>query len=111
TECPYCHQFWQKSQAWLEKGDVQVRNILVAVISRKSLPRAAAILESDDPTQAWRENEVNYGEDRPLPDKKPDAKSHKDLRENAKLMNALGFYGTPAIIYKDGDGKIRSLTG
>src|SRR5690625_828456 len=61
TECPYCHKFWKASQPWLEKGGVQVRNILVAVISPQSLPRAAAILAAADPAAAWMRIEAYLG--------------------------------------------------
>lgn len=109
-ECPYCHHFWKASQKWLERGDVQVRNILVAVISPDSLPRSAAILEADDPTRAWQDNEEHFGKN-PKPTHKPSAAARKKIDAHNNLMMKLGFYGTPAIVYKGKDGKIHALRG
>ncbi len=110
AECPYCHHFWKASQAWLERGDVQVRNILVAVISPDSLPRAASILAADDATAAWQKNEDNFGKN-PKPSGDVDAATRKKIDANNNLMTRLGFYGTPAIVYKDKNGKIHALRG
>lgn len=111
TRCPYCHHLWKASQKWIKSGDVQVRNILVAVISPDSLPEAASILDADDPAQAWQDNERHFGNN-PKPDAHAGSKlSRQKIRANSMLMNALGFYGTPAAVYKDADGKIRVLHG
>lgn len=109
-ECPYCHHFWKASQEWLKDGDVQIRNILVAVISPKSLPRSAAILGADDPTVAWQENERNFGKNGD-PSGRPSAASREKISANNELMTNLGFYGTPAIVWKDSSGKIHALRG
>lgn len=111
TRCPYCHHLWQASQQWLERGNVQVRTIPVAVISPDSLPEAAVILDADDPAKAWRENERHFGSN-PKPDPGAGSKlSRQKIRANSMLMNVLGFHGTPAMIYKNADGKVRILRG
>lgn len=111
TECPYCHKFWKASQPWLEKGGVQVRNILVAVISPKSLPRAAGILAADDPAAAWKRNEANFGKQGAPGKGKPSATAERKINANNDLMVRLGFFGTPGIVYKDADGKIHTVHG
>lgn len=111
TRCPYCHHLWKASQKWIERGDVQVRNVLVAVISPDSLPEAASILDAGDPAKAWRDNEQNFG-DNPKPNAEAGSKlSREKIRANNMLMNVLGFHGTPAVVYKDADGKVRTLRG
>lgn len=109
-ECPYCHHFWKASQEWVDSGDVQIRNILVAVISPDSLPSSAAILDAKDSTAAWRKNEKNFGKN-PKPSTEPSDAARKHIDANNKLMMKLGFYGTPAIVYKDSDGNIHALRG
>lgn len=111
TECPYCHKFWKASQPWLAKGGVQVRNILVAVISPKSLPHAAAILESGDPAGAWRKNEQHFGQSGAAAEAEPSTATLKKIRANNTLMMRLGFYGTPGVVYKDARGEIHTLHG
>lgn len=112
-DCPYCHQFWKASQKWVkDDGNVQVRNIMVAVITPESMPRAAGILGADDPTAAWRNNETQYDADeRPAAPSDPPAAAKQKVRKNNVLMQQLGFHGTPAIIYKDADGDIHSING
>lgn len=111
TRCPYCHHFWKNYQPFLASGKVQVRNIVVAVISPDSLPEAALLLDAKDPAAAWSKLEGNFGHN-PKPDPKAGSASArlKIVSHNA-LMQQLGFFGTPAIIYKDADGKIHSLSG
>lgn len=111
TECPYCHKFWKASQPWIKKGGVQVRNILVAVISPKSLPRAAGILASDDPSVAWTQNEAGFGKQDAPAKGKPPAAAERKIDANNDLMVSLGFYGTPGVIYKDADGTIHTVHG
>jgi len=111
TRCPYCHHLWEASQKWLERGNVQVRTIPVAVISPDSLPEAAVILDADDPAKAWQESERHFGSN-PKPDVDAGSKlSRQKIRANSMLMNVLGFHGTPSVVYKDADGGIRVLRG
>ncbi|HET7267691.1 MAG TPA: thiol:disulfide interchange protein DsbG [Oleiagrimonas sp.] len=111
TECPYCHKFWKASQPWVNGGDVQVRNILVAVISPKSLPRAAGILTAADPAMAWTSNEANFGnKDAPV-NADVSAAAERKIKANNDLMVRLGFYGTPGVVYKDADGTIHTVHG
>lgn len=111
TRCPYCHHLWQASQPWLERGDVQVRNILVAVISPDSLPEAAGILDAADPTKAWQDNERAFSKQAKPAANAGSAAARAKVQANSELMTMLGFFGTPAVIYKDADGKIHALSG
>lgn len=111
TRCPFCEHFWKLSQPYLKRGNVQVRNILVAVISPQSLPEAALILDAKDPAKAWQKNEANYGHN-PAPAAKAGSNTARQkLQANNKLMNKLGFFGTPAVVYKDANGKIHAANG
>lgn len=111
TECPYCQRFWKASQPWIAKGGVQVRNILVAVISPDSLPHAAAILEADDPARAWQKNEKHFGKGGAASGGKPSPASRQKIQANNALMMQVGFFGTPGVVYKDSEGRIHTLHG
>lgn len=111
TRCPYCHKLWEASQPYLDKGNVQVRNILVAVISPSSLPEGAAILDARDPAQAWRDNERNFGHNPRPAANEGSAASRAKIRANNALMMQFGSDGTPTEVYKDADGKVRMLQG
>lgn len=111
TKCPYCHHLWQASQPWLKRGDVQVRTILVAVISPDSLPEAASILDATDPTAAWQTHERDFGKHAKPAANAGSAAARGKVQANGELMTTLGFFGTPALIYKDADGRIHALSG
>lgn len=111
TECPYCHRLWQESQPLLKDGKTQIRHVIVAVISAKSAPRAAAILNSDDRDAALQKHEKNFGHS-PFPDTgEASGEARQQLADNGQLMNSLGIFGTPALVYRDADGKVRVQSG
>lgn len=111
TECPYCHKLWLASQPLLVGGDVQVRNIMVAVIAPQSLYRAAAVLDSSDPLATLRQHENSYGHSSVAPAKTVSAATAKHVAANIALMEELNIHGTPAVVYKDSTGKVRMLSG
>lgn len=110
TRCPYCHHLWRDSQPFVEDGHVQIRDILVGVIAPESLPEAAAILDSADPTAAWNRNEQDFGKN-PAPAGRGSAASVARIKANTELMQKLGFMGTPSLVWKDAGGKIHTLQG
>lgn len=110
TRCPFCHRLWQAYQPLLPQGHVQVRNIIVGVISKDSRPEAAHILSAKDPAAAWNANEANFGHNPPPSGEAPtDAVAKVDA--NTRLFQQLGFVGTPALVWKDPDGHIHTLEG
>ena len=111
TECPYCHKLWQAIQPLLAGGDVQVRNVMVAVIAPRSAPRAAALLAAPDPRTALQQHESAFGHSAIAPLKEVPANLAQQISDNNDLMDQLGISGTPATVYKDADGKIRMAVG
>jgi thiol:disulfide interchange protein DsbG len=111
TECPYCHKLWLATQPLLVGGDVQVRNIMVAVIAPQSLYRAAAVLDSSAPVATLRQHENSFGHSTVEPAKTVTAATAKHLAANIALMEELNIHGTPAVIYKDSTGQVRMLSG
>lgn len=111
TECPYCHKLWAATQPLLAGGDVQVRHILVAVISPTSPYRAAAILQAADPLAALRQHEQSFGRSTVVPAKTLAPAIEAALVANGELMDKLGVQGTPATVYRDADGTIHMAAG
>lgn len=109
--CPFCNRFWSAARPWVDAGKVQLRHIMVGVIREDSLNKAAAILAADNPEEALLENERNFasGGIEGLA-AVPQGVSAR-LRANQETMVELGFQGTPGIIYKDADGKVRNHGG
>src|SRR5690606_30941083 len=60
ANCPYCHMFWEAARPWVDAGQVQLRHLLVGVISQDSPHKAAAILEAPDSSAALLENETKF---------------------------------------------------
>jgi thiol:disulfide interchange protein DsbG len=112
ANCPFCHKFWQLSRPWVEAGKVQLREVMVAVLKPSSLPKGAAILNADDPAAKLSENEKSYdhgGGVDALDD--PPADIVKEIGGNTDLMQKLGFYATPTIVYRDQDGNVAVKQG
>lgn len=111
--CPFCHFSWKAFQPY-EAAGLQVRWIPVAYLMETSTDKAAAILQAKDRLAAFRENEQKYnlknheGGIKPL---KPTSASIKQLQANSEFMHKLGITGTPAIVWKDAQGKIQMKAG
>src|SRR5262245_6916863 len=58
-DCPFCNELW-KAMRVVRAPDVQIRYLLVAVISPESRGKDAAILESSDPAAALNAAERNF---------------------------------------------------
>ncbi|HET7395447.1 MAG TPA: thioredoxin fold domain-containing protein [Gammaproteobacteria bacterium] len=110
--CGYCHQLWSEMQAEYSHG-VQVRYILLGIISDSSPYKAAAILEAADPAAALRRNERLWGQNpdgskgggiQPLASL--DFSMRLKLMMHFKLAQNFGILGTPGLVWKDRQGQI-----
>ena len=115
--CPFCYLFWLANTPYRAHG-LQVRHILVGVITPNSTNKAAAILESADPSAAMTANERDYDSSRGennaggiAPAKHPRPETLKKIEANNDLMRSLGVEGTPGIFYKSADGKVHRVGG
>jgi thiol:disulfide interchange protein DsbG len=112
--CPYCNELWQKLQPLYGRG-LQVRYVMVGILSDSSAGKAAAILEARDTAAALDKDEAGYGKlsddvgggIRPLAHPKPSTLSA--LKDNERLMYDLGAQGTPVLIYRDSKGGMRVI--
>lgn len=108
--CPYCNALWKNSRPLIEQGVLQLRHVLVGVLSEDSLRKAAAILESDNQAKALETHELEFrnGGIRPV---EPSEESRTLLRRHAQLMREAGATGTPTSYYRNEAGKVQRING
>lgn len=112
--CIYCHLLWKAVQPY-EKRGLQVRWIPVALIKPDSGGKAAALLQAKDPAAAMHRLQTRYQEAtesggiNPI---KPSSAVDAQIRQNGDLMQAMGLYGTPAIVWQEtASGKVTGSAG
>ncbi len=115
ANCPYCHSLWLALRPYYRKG-LQVRAILVGVISASSPGKAAAIFDASDPSAALRLNERRWGHGPGsrggiAPVAHPSPGDLRRLAYNEMLMEEFGLQGTPALVFADGRGKVYVIPG
>ncbi len=114
ANCFYCHLTWKALQPY-EMVGLQVRWLPVAYQQPSSVGRAAAIMQASDRSAALRVNETGYnaalfdGGIRPM-DKVPGTLVAQ-FQANTQLMRKFGAPGTPALVWKDLNGKVRFKVG
>ncbi|MEY2340848.1 thioredoxin fold domain-containing protein [Acidithiobacillus sp. IBUN Pt1247-S3] len=115
--CPYCHVMYKEEATFIREGKLTVRYVPVAFLTPQSPAEAAAWLQSPNPLAALQHFEkivgpaLRRGSYRHLPKAKPTAKTTKELTRNLGLMSALGFEGTPAILYRVKSGELGRIPG
>ena len=125
--CPYCNKFWSDARPWVDSGKVQLRHVIVGILTPTSPGKAAALLADRNPAQALDAYERGHatetlkaiatGRLRPLDDAgmKPLANIPPavqiQLDGNEKLMADLGLRATPAVVWRDEGGAVQMLTG
>ena len=115
ANCPYCHSLWLALRPYYRRG-LQVRDILVGVISASSPGKAAAIFDASDPSAALRLNERRWGHGPGsrggiAPVAHPSPGDLRRLAYNEMLMEEFGLQGTPALVFADGRGKVYVIPG
>lgn len=113
ANCPYCHYTWKALQPY-EKAGLQVRWVLVDTLGPTSMPKAIEVLAAPDQTAAFRHMEERHGKSwtaSPMLSAtlRPDIADK--IRRNGQLMRAFQIAGTPGVIWKDADGKVRVQAG
>lgn len=109
--CPFCHKFWEQARPWVESEKVQIRHILVGVLTQSSPGKAAAILQADDSAQALYDHENAGPDDGIEPLDSIPAEIASSLERNVLLMKQLQIQGTPGIFYFDQDGALQIQRG
>jgi len=114
ANCYYCNLTWKALQHY-EKAGLQVRWVPVAYQKDNSAALAAAVMGAKDRVAALRENETRYRPKSYDGGIKAAAKVPADLaiglEENMTLMGRFGMSGTPALVWKDSKGAVRTHLG
>jgi len=109
--CPYCNKFWNDARPWVSAGKVQLRHVIVAILTDTSAGKAAALLSAKDPQAALTQHEQQHASGGVKPLGQISATVRAQLDANQKLMQQLGSSATPTIFYKDASGNLQKLQG
>ncbi|MDF3833442.1 thiol:disulfide interchange protein DsbG [Cupriavidus basilensis] len=125
--CPYCNKFWSDARPWVNAGKVQLRHIIVGILTPTSPNKAAALLADKNPAATLAAYEraqsaatakgLASGRPRPLGDEGIRPLSlippavQAQLDGNEKLMTDLGLRATPAVVWRDSKGAVQMRTG
>jgi len=114
--CPYCQRVYRQARPRVEAGAVELRWIVVGVTTTTSHGKAAAMLESPDPTAALHQNETDFslatgGLGGIMEEAVPHAETEARLARNLALLRRSGFDGTPALLFRTKTGEVRFLLG
>lgn len=125
--CPYCTKLWSDARPWVASGKVQLRHVIVGVLTATSEGKAAAILSGQDPVAKLAAYEGSHafsvarmlagGQPHPVEDASLAPMSviptrlQADLAANVRLMRSLGIRATPGIASIGPDGKLHAQQG
>jgi thiol:disulfide interchange protein DsbG len=125
--CPYCNKLWSDARPWVDAGKVQLRHVIVGILTPTSAGKAAALLDDKNPAAALDAYERGHaasnakalasGQPRPLADDGLKALSivppalQARLDANAKLMESYGLQATPAVVWRDAKGGVQMRQG
>ncbi|EKS72704.1 disulfide isomerase/thiol-disulfide oxidase [Burkholderia sp. SJ98] len=125
--CPFCSKFWAEARPWVDAGRVQLRHVLVGILTPSSPGKAAALLAAHDPSSALHDYEARQtrtidaqmaaGHPRPLEDAslKPlnpiPADINQKLSANAALMQGMSMQATPAFVWRGESGDMHARVG
>ncbi|HEY8707931.1 MAG TPA: thiol:disulfide interchange protein DsbG, partial [Burkholderiaceae bacterium] len=125
--CPYCNKLWSDARPWVDAGKVQLRHVMVGILTPTSPGKAAALLSDKNPAAALdayerghtvsNEKALASGRPKPLGDDGvkplsivPPALQAR-LDANAKLMASFGLQATPAVVWRDAKGGVQMRQG
>ena len=125
--CPYCNKLWSDARPWVDAGKVQLRHVMVGILTPTSAGKAAALLNDKNPAAALdayerahvasNEKSLASGRPKPLGDDGvkplsivPPALQAR-LDANAKLMASYGLQATPAVVWRDAKGSVQMRQG
>jgi thiol:disulfide interchange protein DsbG len=125
--CPYCERFWIDARPWVDGGRVQLRHILVGIVTPTSPGKAAALRAQTNPALALSEYEGHQASNRGMttpsirpglmlegdlaPVAKVPADVQAELDANQTLMKGSGLRGTPSVIWRDRDHVVHMRAG
>ncbi len=108
--CPYCNALWKQIAA-AKRQDLQVRYLLVAVISDDSRDKAAAILEAPRPALALARHEAAFEGGGLAPHAPTQSTTGEIIAANEQLMSDLHIRGTPGAAWLETGADLQVFTG
>lgn len=96
VNCPYCQQLWEASRPWVEAGQVQLRHIMIGIVTPESPAQAAFLLGQAAPADAW----AAHKEGQPIPLEAQPRDIEEQVMANNQLFEALGLYATPTSAFQ-----------
>jgi len=114
--CPYCHKVYEMLRPHVQRGEVELRWVVVGKLTTTSIGKAATILEAKDPTEAFYRNERDFSqatgsfggiEEEPVPRED----TIRRLNTNLALLNRTGFDAVPTLLFRTKDGKADIVRG
>ncbi|SEH79905.1 thiol:disulfide interchange protein DsbG [Rheinheimera pacifica] len=109
--CPFCHRLRQAAAPFIDKGQVQLRHVMVGILRQDSLAKAANILGAKDPAMALQQHIQRYEQGGSKIDNAAVAKGEAVILKNNVLMQQLGVAATPTSFYRDVNGDIQMIQG
>jgi thiol:disulfide interchange protein DsbG len=125
--CPYCTKLWSDARPWVESGKVQLRHLIVGILTPSSPGKAATILSDKDPAARLAAYEAAHAfsvstmlasgpahptEDAALKPLAPiPARDQAILSGNARLMQSFGLQATPGVVFIDEQGHVQARQG
>jgi thiol:disulfide interchange protein DsbG len=125
--CPYCNKLWSDARPWVNSGKVQLRHVIVGILTATSPGKAAALLADKEPAAKFAAYEsqnafstataLASGRPHPLADGtlKPLASiapaQQAQLAVNEHLMASLRLQATPGIVWRDEQGVLHARQG
>lgn len=114
--CPYCHKVYEMLRPQVQRGEVELRWVVIGKLMATSTGKAAAMLEAKDPTEAFYRNERGFSqetgsfggiEEEPAPREE----TLRRLNANHALLNRSGFDAVPALLFRTKDGRADIIRG
>ena len=120
ANCGYCVKLWAQSRPWVDAGKVQLRYLMVGVISPTSGGKAAAILADRNPAarldayeraHAFGATGSTMGNPNVAPLDPIPPELARLLDDHLRLMVGLSLRGTPGIAFRALNGQVATRPG
>ena len=109
--CPYCHKLYESLRPLIGVMALQLRWIPVGMLAESSPDKAAAILQADNPLDAFHKNEdnFNFSDTGPggamAPATNMTDKTRLDLAANLSVLQEQNLFVVPVTVFQASDGQ------
>lgn len=108
VRCPFCKKLWKQFEPYVDRGDIQVRVVLVGILGDMSVQMGAQVLSEVDQQGAW----LRIANDSYKYDRSRGAQGYDEvINNNTMLMEKWKMTSTPFSVYKNKFGKVMMLRG